>query len=299
MTNAVFKPHKYSLGVYLLLAFGITWLCWIPVFVINARYGYLLPGFNTYADLFKSGFTDARHLWLAIIFQLGVYGPLIGGLTATWMDGGREGLRDLWGRMRKWNIGGRWYLTAIAITFLLTALPVAIFALTGNFILSTVPISIVLFAFLVQLLTSGLGEEPGWRGFLLPRLQARFPGEKHIWVLGLIWAAWHFPIVIFQTLAMVQNVSVPQLVITMVMALAGQTMSLIGMTYIYVWLYNQTNSVFLVIIFHALSNLFNSWIPTFLTNPQAVGLLPAVMPWIVVFILQKKLGKDRFPGLTN
>ncbi len=192
----------------------------------------------------------------------------------------------------RWNISGRWYLIALAITFLLTGIPVGIFALTGQFALSTIPITIVLFAFLVQLLTSGLGEEPGWRGFLLPRLQARFEGEKYIWILGLIWGVWHFPIVIIQTLAMMQNVTIPQMVITLLMSLAGQTMGTIGMTYLYVWLYRKTNSLFLMIVFHALSNLFNTWLPTFLTNPQSVGILPALMPWVFVLIMQKMIGKD-------
>jgi membrane protease YdiL (CAAX protease family) len=87
------------------------------------------------------------------------------------MDGGREGLADLWRRITKWNIGGRWYLTVLFIAFLLTGLPVAIFAFSGGFIPSTYAISCVLFIFVAQLLTSGFGEEPGWRGFLLPRLR--------------------------------------------------------------------------------------------------------------------------------
>ncbi len=104
------------------------------------------------------------------------------------MDGGREGLSDLWDRITRWSIGGRWCLTALAISFLITAIPVGIFALTGGFTLSTISLAYVLFVFLAQLLTSGLGEKPGWRGFLLPRLEARFDGDKYIWLLGLIWA---------------------------------------------------------------------------------------------------------------
>jgi len=46
----------------------------------------------------------------------------------------------------------------------------------------------ILSVFVMQLFTSGLGEEPGWRGFLLPRLQARYEGDKFVWVLGLLLA---------------------------------------------------------------------------------------------------------------
>lgn len=296
MTNLPGKYHKYSLTTYLLLATGITWLCWIPSLVISSQQGYIMPNFDTYAALFQSGFTNSQHLLLAILFQFGVYGPLIGGLVATWMDGGKQGLADLWSRIIKWNVGGRWYLTALAITFLITGIPVGIFALTGGFSPSAVALSYVLFAFLVQLLTSGFGEEPGWRGFLLPRLQVRYGGEKYIWIMGLIWAVWHYPITILYTLPNIQNASMLQMVITIIVALAGQTMSLIGISFIFAWLYRQTQSVFLMIVFHALSNLFNTWLPSFLSNPQVVGILPAMMPWVIVIFLFKMLGKDRFLG---
>lgn len=296
MTEQTHTPHKYSLVVYLLLANGITWLCWIPGIVIGTQQGYIMPNFDTYIALFGSGFANSQHMWLGIAFQLAVYGPLIGGLVATWMDSGRDGLANLWKRITKWNVGGRWYISALVITLLLTGIPVGIFALTGGFTLSTIPLSYILFIFLAQLLTSGLGEEPGWRGFLLPRLQARFEGEKYIWVLGLIWAIWHYPVTILYTLPAFQNVTMPQMVIMIILALAGQTMSLIGMSFIYVWLYNRTQSVFISIVFHALSNLFNFWLLSFLSNPQALGILPALMPWAVVIFMQKRLGKDKFPG---
>lgn len=296
MTDIPRNHHKYSLTVYLLLANGITWLCWIPGIVIGAQHGYIMPNVDTNAALLASGFVDAQHLWLAIAFQLGVYGPLIGGLVATWMDGGRNGLADLWRRMIRWNVGGRWVLAALAITFLISGIPVGIFGLAGGFAPSAIALSYILFAFLLQLVSSGLGEEPGWRGFLLPRLRSRFKGDKYIWVLGLIWAVWHYPVTIFYTLPMMQDVTIPQMVITIIMALVGQTMTLIGMAYLYAWLYNQTQSIFLMIVFHALSNIFNYWLPSYLVDPQAVGLLPALMPWVIVLFLWITLGKDRFLG---
>lgn len=258
-----------------------------------------MPNFDTYANLFKSGFANPQHILLGIAFQLAVYGPLIGGLVATWMDNGTEGLAELWQRITRWNIGGRWYLTALGITLLMAGLPVALFAPTGGFAPSTYAIFYVLFVFIVQLFTSGLGEEPGWRGFLLPRLQARFEGEKAVWMLGLIWAVWHYPLVILRTLSMMHDVTVPQMVITIIMSLAGQTIALIGIAFLYTWLYNQTRSVFLMIVFHALSNTLNTWLTSFLAQPQAVTLLVALMPWAVVIFMQKRLGKENFPGIQS
>lgn len=296
MTETTRKHHKYSLLVYLLIANGITWLGWIPGLVIGAPQGYIMPNFDTYAELFKSGFANSQHIFLGIAFQLAVYGPLIGGLVAAWMDGGKEGFSDLRQRITRWNIGGHWYLTALGLTVLVAGLPVAVFALTGGFTPSTYTIPYVLFVFVVQLFTSGLGEEPGWRGFLLPRLQARFAGEKAVWILGLIWAIWHYPLVILRTLSVLRDVTVPQMVITIIVSLVGQTMALIGIAFIYTWLYNQTRSIFLMIVFHALSNTLSMWLTSFLAEPQAVTLLIALMPWAVVIVMQKRLGKENFPG---
>ena len=288
--------HKYSIPVYLLLANGITWLCWLPGLIIGLGEGYTMPNFNTYHILFETGFANTQHLLLAIAFFLGVYGPLVGALVATWMDGGRDGLAEWWGRITRWMIGVNWYLSTFVIAFLLAAIPVVIFGLIGGFSPSNLPIVYILGLFLAQLLQSGFGEEPGWRGFLLPRLKARFEGDKYVWVLGLIWSVWHFPIIIIQTLSMMQDVTVPQIVITILISLAGNVMALIGMTHIYAWLYSNTKSVFLSIVFHALSNLFMFWLPSFLAVPQAADLAIALMPWAVVIILQKRLGKDQFPG---
>lgn len=170
------------------------------------------------------------------------------------------------------------------------------FSLAGEFTPSTYTIVYVPFVFVIQLFTSGLGEEPGWRGFLLPRLQARFEGEKAVWMLGLIWAVWHYPLVAIQTLSMMYDVTVPQMVITIIMSLAGQTMALIGIAFIYVWLYNKTQSIFLMMVFHALSNTLSMWLTSFLAEPQVVTLLIALMPWALVIFMQKRIGKELFPG---
>ena len=291
--------HKYSLILYLLLANGITWLCWVPAMLIGAKQGYVMPNFDTYQALFAEGFINAQHIWLGIAFSLGSYGPLIGGIVAVWIDGGKEGLAGLWRRIVNWKIGSRWYLIVLLITILLPAIPVGIFALTGGLTASTFSLGYFLFVFFMQLLTSGFGEEPGWRGFLLPRLAARFSGEKLIWILGLIWAIWHYPLVIIRTLSVMQDVPLPQKVITIIVSLAGMTMSQIGMTFIYVWLYNKTESVFLAIIFHALSNTLSVWLTSYLAQPQSATLFVALMPWLLVVILGKILGKDQFPRKTH
>ena len=41
--------------------------------------------------------------------------------------------------------------------------------------------------------TGGINEESGWRGFALPRLQARYPVIVAVIIVWFFWAAWHLP----------------------------------------------------------------------------------------------------------
>lgn len=50
---------------------------------------------------------------------------------------------------------------------------------------------------MIQCVASALGEEIGWRGFMAPQLVELFGFRKASLILGLIWAVWHFPVLIF------------------------------------------------------------------------------------------------------
>ena len=71
-------------------------------------------------------------------------------------------------------------------------------------------------------------------------------------------------------------------------------MTLLGITFLYVWLYNHTRSVFVAILFHALGNTFAA-IPFGEMQP-AISLFIAIMPWVVVAALERTLPKGEFPG---
>ncbi len=292
---------KHPIATYLILAYGITWLGWVPALVMSTRQGYLLPTLDGFAAFIQSGFSDTNHILIVVAFSLAVYGPLVGALIATRLDSGKAGIAGLWSRIARLRIGVRWYLVAALIALALAVVPFLLVTLTrlakfdssGLFALAPFILPLLLW----QILTSGFGEEPGWRGFLLPRLQARFSGEKYIWLLGLSWAVWHYPFTAYFTISSMVDMPVPGMIAGVIFALAGNTMSLIGLTYIYVWLNNNTNSVFLAILFHALGNVMNTVVLASIEgfNP-IVTLIIALMPWAVVIVIKKVLGKEKFPG---
>ncbi len=92
-----------------------------------------------------------------------------------------------------------------------------------------------------------------------------------------------------------QDVSPAQVIVTILIQLAGLTISIIGMTFLYVWLYNYTQSVFLAIIFHALTNIVPLFVLSFLADQQVLTFFSGIIPWVIVFALQRTLGKKRFP----
>lgn len=291
---------RHPIATYLMVACGITWVCWIISIVVSNTRGYLLPAQDVYITFIESGFSDAYHVFVSVVFILGGFGPLVGAVVAARLESGKAGVAELWGQTTRLRIGVRWYLNAVLIAlaiagvaFLLVALtPLANFDSSGLFVLAPFIPLILLWEILIS-----FGEEPGWRGFLLPRLQARFGGKKYIWFLGLIWAIWHYPYVVYHTISPMVDTPVPVMVIGAVFSLAGYTVSLIGQTYIYVWLYNNTRSVFLAVLFHGLLNVTTLVAVASMEdfNP-IVSLTIALMPWAVVVVMERILGKDNFPG---
>ena len=130
----------------------------------------------------------------------------------------------------KWRVPLRYYLYALGLPALLFAIVNLELALLGHDIdlaSTTERLPAYLGTFLVVLTIGGGLEEPGWRGFALPRLQEQHTPVKATLALGVIWGVWHLPL---YGLAFVG----PMLFV-----------------FFYTWLYNRTGSVLLCILLHA------------------------------------------------
>jgi membrane protease YdiL (CAAX protease family) len=84
-----------------------------------------------------------------------------------------------------------------------------------------------------------LGEEIGWRGYALPKLQQRFRPLTSSVLLGAAWAAFHW-------VALAQNPTQP------VLYLLVATVSLVAMSVVMTWLFNHTGSIILMVLVHAM-----------------------------------------------
>lgn len=100
----------------------------------------------------------------------------------------------------------------------------------------------------VSMLTAfgGIGEEIGWRGFLVPELSKHFCFTKVALISGIIWAIYHWPLLIFLLGPRLGVSPVPMLLISLV---AG-----IGLSTIMAWLRLRSGSVWTCVIFHMALN---------------------------------------------
>lgn len=175
--------QKYPLPVFFVLAIGLTW----PFLIADALGSWgLIP--------FRMPTTGAG-LLLSLLMA---YCPTIAALLVTGLTGGRAGIRKLLGRILIWRVGMRWYFVAIFGVGLIFFVAQQILILLGGAGRELPPGGVPAIAInvLVMFLVSGLvnGEEFGWRGFALPRLQAKYNALTSSLILGGVWIVFHLPL---------------------------------------------------------------------------------------------------------
>ena len=255
MTHLTQAARRHPLAAFFLLALGFSWSVETPL---------------AFATAGVSPFSVPQ--WL---HYLAAFGPALAALAVSWVLGGAAVVRQLLAQAIRWRIGTRWLVVAVGS-------PIALFAAAAgaaHLVEGTWPdftqLGEVNFlgaigvpsAFLLWISTFGFGEEIGWRGFALPRLQQRHGALKASLLLAMVWAVWHVPAFFYLPTYMRLGVGViPGFVV-------GLTLGAILLT----WLYNSTGgSVLAVAIWHALFDFFSA-------TEATDGLMNAVMSTVVMF----------------
>ena len=240
-TNKSFT-NRFPLITFFLLAFAGTWLVLSPWV------------FDTF------GWIEIPDELGIILFILSTFtGPFFAAFYVTGKLEGKEGKKNLWRRIFQMRIGLVWYV-AVLFTFLLVWLTAYNLLYRGAPLAALIANpALMVTAFLPNVLTGllipSLGEEPGWRGFALPRLQKDFGPVLGTLILGTLHGIWHLPALFTPLLGPFSWDSFLTFVLT---AAAG--------TFIYTWVFNNTRgSVWIAILLHAssnsASNLVGSLIP--------------------------------------
>jgi uncharacterized protein len=109
--------------------------------------------------------------------------------------------------------------------------------------------------------SNAIGEEIGWRGFLVPELYNRFSYTKTSLITGLIWAVWHFPMLLFAD----YNSGTPAW-----FGLSCFTILVVCISFIMTWFRIKSNSLWTGVIIHSSHNLFIQGIFTPLTQDTGI-----------------------------
>ncbi len=221
-------------------------------------------------------------------FFLAAISASLAGIALTALVAGKAGLSDLFGRLRIWRVGRGWWAFALFIKLGVVILGMVVNALFGLDPLdpSRVPQGLVSFVpfFIMLMITGGLGEELGWRGFLLPRLQAHHNALVASLIVGVVHGLWHVPMFFIEGLSPYQEIA----------AAAGVGAAILGYMLLYVtpwailWtclLNNTKGSLLLAIVLHATE----AWVLAFwnVSNPSSfigAGIAMTIAAIIVVLV---------------
>jgi membrane protease YdiL (CAAX protease family) len=138
--------------------------------------------------------TQSSELW-----QLLIMGSFLGGALVTGIADGRSGLKTYFSRIVRWRVGIQWYAVALLLPLLLRLAAFGLNIVSGAKILPNIQwpsFGDLLADFLLILLVIALGEEPGFRGFALPRLLRGRTALMASLILGVLHTIWHAPVFI-------------------------------------------------------------------------------------------------------
>lgn len=267
--------RKHPLLNYFLLAYAISWLLSIPF--ILSEWGILHGDYKVWF-VFKG------------------FGPFFSAYILSWAIAGKGGMKRLREQLRQRKATWPWFVLVLLVIPLL--LMVGILLQPGTTIgfkgLSPILLASYPLTYVAVLFGGGpLGEEPGWRGFALPRLQQKFGALIGTLILGVLWTCWHLPDFLtsaqgggpgtgFNTF--LQNFPI---FLALVMSFAV----------LLTWIYNKNNgNIFLALLAHASINtpqvvlvpLFPAVTTTSLNLAALIGYgIPAIL---LLFMTKGQLG---------
>lgn len=246
------RVGRHPLTWFFSLSFLLSWLAWLPYVLSDDGLGILHFGFPVI-----SGTTQ-----LLGVLPGAYLGPILSAFLVTAVADGRPGLRRWTGRLAKWKVNWRWYAAVlIGVPTVLTITSVAVS--DQNPITPSIAVLVAyLPGLILQMITTGIAEEPGWRDFALPRLQRRFGPVAGTLILGPLWGAWHLP------LFMTQWGGWPHVTWEMPVEFIG---SCIAFSFVMTWVFNRTGeSLPLAMLLHTSVNTFFSfaWTQMFPTLPE-------------------------------
>jgi uncharacterized protein len=222
-------------------------------------------------------------------------GPSIAAFIVVLIIGGKGGFLDLIRLFGRWRVGLGLWLVAILGPAVLYLIGLGVHLLFGGeappFTMITEEWNLIpLYLVMVVLMpwNGPVGEEFGWRGYALPKLQNKYSPLVASLVIGAIWGFWHLP-----------SFFAPQGVVGAIATEIGMifilpyTLGTIANSIFMTWLYNKSKASALVagIVWHA---AINFWPPLLLSDSSLVAAqegthLPTIAPNLYLTVLATQM----------
>jgi membrane protease YdiL (CAAX protease family) len=282
------------LVAFFALAYAIAWGTF-ALFASIARQAGLddAQALMALADAYQfAGVELAVPDWVVyLLARLADFSFSIAGLVMIAVTTGRSGLRTLWRRLTRFRIGWGWYVVGL--------LPVALYALATALADALPSVDLSLDAVLVALfslhagwfvslfLRGAMGEELGLRGFALPRLQQTYSPFRSSVIIGVLWGAWHLPVLIGRD----------------ALSVAAFVVLAFGLSFLFTLVFNGSGgSLVPVLLFHASLNWeegFEVLFPALVgTEWEIVSTLSLLVLGLVAAVLVWRRGRSRSTSMA-
>jgi len=256
------KQHPFASFVAITLV--ISWIIWSPLIILGQN-------ISPVARL--------------ILIISGGFGPFLSAIIVTVITEGLNGFREWRKRIFKFRVGAKFYIFAFLYPLILAALAYGLYLLMGGTpadFASLPPWYLYLVGLVFVFFLGGGQEEPGWRGFALPKLLSKYSPFIASIIIGVIWTIWHVP------LFFVEGSS--QAGLPFVWYLPGVIAVAVVFTLLYL---KSCGSVLPAMVLHAGLNAVADWLS------MDSGILPSyayvtIVGWILVILLIMVYGRTRF-----
>jgi membrane protease YdiL (CAAX protease family) len=244
--------------IFLVATFAISWGCWWT----------LATALSSGGSVFSSGLFRSLYL-------VGGFGPTIAGFVAVAVTPADGSLGEYGARLVRWRVNPIWWLAAFLtpVVFALGKEWIAVQAGRAELVHVGEIEPLARFAMLFPTMVIGGGlEELGWRGVAQPLVERRAPRLAAALLVGGVWALWHLPL--FHIPGVSQS---------------GRNFPLfaadvLGNAVLLAWIYGQTRSILLCVIFHAMGNTATAMGLAAVGPPTGVGAWTAVVVKLVVAV---------------
>ena len=219
--------------------------------------------------------------------QLGALSASASGIILAAVERRKGGVRELLRRVLIWKVGIGWWAFALVTTAIISVTTLILFNLIGDQhvgLSGVVPWYNIFSMMIFLTIFAGLGEELGWRGFLIPRLQIRYSALTTSLIIGALHSLWHLPKFFMEgetQYTWVQDVG-------FLVAFLGYGVFVIAWAIQLTWVFNNTKgSVLLVAVVHGAGN---AWIGGYFdihgrTGMEGNYILTALMAAVSIFII--------------